>query len=228
MDGKGLAILILLFLIAMMVFYPQRSGYAPTGSDPVGSDVVTTSVSGSGPMVMQGGSGGTITQGGLADAPGGMYASVSDPAPFEIGGSGVRTVDMPVYDNTNVGLIPSEVVTTEDFGQFSQTPSCLARTTWTHAARLVTQRPSVATCATPTATSAPSHSTPATRSASLTSAPSHQTRCAPSLRLRTAMRSKRNNLTLSILFLGSLNLLFEVSNSFYELSSLQDIFFEFM
>lgn len=120
MDGKGLAILILLFLIAMMVFYPQRSGYAPTGSDPVGSDVVTTSsVSGSGPMVMQGGSGGTITQGGLADAPGGMYASVGDPAPFEIGGSGVRTVDMPVYDNTNVGLIPKEVVTTEDFGQFS-------------------------------------------------------------------------------------------------------------
>jgi hypothetical protein len=119
MDGKGLAILILLFLIAMMVFYPQRSGYAPTGSDPVGTDVVTTSGTGSGPMVMQGGSGGLISQGGLADAAGGTYSSVDEPAPFDMGGSGVRTVDMPVYDNTNVGLIPKEVVTTEDFGQFS-------------------------------------------------------------------------------------------------------------
>jgi hypothetical protein len=119
MDGKGLAILILLFLIAMMVFYPQRSGYAPTGSDPVGSMVTETSISGSGPVITQGGSGGVITQGGMADAAGGMFASIDEPAPFEMGGSGVRTVDMPVYDNTNVGLIPKEVVTTEDFGQFS-------------------------------------------------------------------------------------------------------------
>ena len=121
MDGKGLAILILLFLIAMMVFYPQkRSGYTPTGDDPVGSIVAPTSVSGSGPMVNQGGAGGMATQGGLADTPGGSYASIDEPAPFDVGsGSGVRTVDMPVYDNTNVGLIPKEVVTTEDFGQFS-------------------------------------------------------------------------------------------------------------
>lgn len=120
MDGKGLAILILLFLIAMMIFYPQRSGYTSSGSDPVGSDVVTTSVNGAGPMISQGGAGGLISQGGLSDAPGGVYASVDEPAPFAVGsGAGVRTVDMPVYDNTNVGLIPKEVVTTEDFGQFS-------------------------------------------------------------------------------------------------------------
>jgi hypothetical protein len=109
MDGKGLAILILLFLIAMMVFYPQRSGYAPSGGDPVGDDVKTST--GSGPM---------ISQGGSVDRPGGTYSSVEEPAPFAVGsGAGVRTVDMPVYDNTNVGLIPKEVVTTEDFGQFS-------------------------------------------------------------------------------------------------------------
>ena len=120
MDGKGLAILILLFLIAMMVFYPQkRSDYVPTGDDPVGAAPMETSGSSAGPMVNQGGSGGLISQGGLADAAGAMYASVDSPAPFEGMGSGLRTVDMPVYDNTNVGLIPKEVVTTEDFGQFS-------------------------------------------------------------------------------------------------------------
>jgi hypothetical protein len=120
MDGKGLAILVLLFLIALMVLYPQkRSGYEPSGNDPVGASSIQTSVSGSGPMISQGGAGGVITQGGMTDAPGGMYASIDEPAPFDAGGSGVRTVDMPVYDNTNVGLIPKEVVTTEDFGQFS-------------------------------------------------------------------------------------------------------------
>jgi hypothetical protein len=120
MDGKGLAILVLLFLIALMVLYPQkRSDYEPTGSEPVGSSVLTSG-NGAGPMVNQGGVGGAITQGGLGDTPGGTYASVEEPAPFAVGsGSGVRTVDMPVYDNTNVGLIPKEVVTTEDFGQFS-------------------------------------------------------------------------------------------------------------
>jgi len=111
MDGKGLAILILLFLIAMMVFYPQRSGYTPTGDDPVGITPNETNVASDGARVMQGG--------GHISAPGGTFTSVDDPAPFDMGGSGVRTVDMPVYDNTNVGLIPKEVVTTEDFGQFS-------------------------------------------------------------------------------------------------------------
>jgi hypothetical protein len=120
MDGKGLAILILLFLIAMMVFYPQRSGYIPTGGDPVGSNFGQTSGAAAGPMISQGGAGGIAVQGGLEDRPGGMFASVDEPAPFAIGsGDAVRTVDMPVYDNTNVGLIPKEVVTTEDFGQFS-------------------------------------------------------------------------------------------------------------
>jgi hypothetical protein len=119
MDGKGLAILILLFLIALMVLYPQkRSDYMPSEGEPMGAPVTTSSVSGSGPMINQGGSGGVISQGSLADSPGGMMASVDDPAPFSSEG-GIRTVDMPVYDNTNVGLIPKEVVTTEDFGQFS-------------------------------------------------------------------------------------------------------------
>ena len=116
MDGKGLAILILLFLIAMMVFYPQkRSDYVPSGDDPMGSAI--NPMLSEGPKIMQGGAGMGVH--GSGDTPGGMYASVDEPAPFDIGGSGVRTIDMPVYDNTNVGLIPKEVVTTEDFGQFS-------------------------------------------------------------------------------------------------------------
>ena len=116
MDGKGLAILILLFLIAMMVFYPQkRSDYIPSGDDPVAATL--NSPLGEGPKIMQGGMGMGVQGGG--DTPGGTYASVEEPSPFEGMGDGMRTVDMPVYDNTNVGLIPKEVVTTEDFGQFS-------------------------------------------------------------------------------------------------------------
>ncbi|NBX49098.1 hypothetical protein EBT25_03980 [bacterium] len=111
MDGKGLAILVLLFLIALMVFYPQkRSDYTPSGDDPVGA-TPTDNKSAGDAKIMQGG--------GHISAPGGTFTSVDEPAPFDMGGSGVRTVDMPVYDNTNVGLIPKEVVTTEDFGQFS-------------------------------------------------------------------------------------------------------------
>jgi hypothetical protein len=116
MDGKGLAILVLLFLIAMMVFYPQkRSDYIPSGSDPVGAAI--NPVASEGPKIMQGGAG--MGAQGSGETPGGTFQSVDEPAPFDMGGSGVRTVDMPVYDNTNVGLIPKEVVTTEDFGQFS-------------------------------------------------------------------------------------------------------------
>jgi hypothetical protein len=112
MDGKGLAILVLLFLIALMVLYPQkRSGYEPSDSEPVGASPVDNKPASDGPRIMQGG--------GHISAPGGTFSSVDEPAPFEMGGSGVGTVDMPVYDNTNVGLIPKEVVTTEDFGQFS-------------------------------------------------------------------------------------------------------------
>ena len=96
----------------MMVFYPQkRSGYIPSGDDPVGAAPVDNKPASDGPRIMQGG--------GHISAPGGTFTSVDEPAPFDMGGSGVRTVDMPVYDNTNVGLIPKEVVTTEDFGQFS-------------------------------------------------------------------------------------------------------------
>ena len=116
MDGKGLAILVLLFLIALMVLYPQkRSGYEPAGMDPVGSPINGNLSEGT--KITQGGGGMGVQ--GSGDTPGGTFASVDEPAPFEMGGSGVRTVDMPVYDNTNVGLIPKEVVTTEDFGQFS-------------------------------------------------------------------------------------------------------------
>ena len=112
MDGKGLAILILLFLIAMMVFYPQRSGYTPTGDDPAGASPDDGKPASDAPRIMQ--------CGGHISAPGGTFNSIDEPAPFEVGsGAVMRTVDMPVYDNTNVGLIPKEVVTTEDFGQFS-------------------------------------------------------------------------------------------------------------
>jgi hypothetical protein len=119
MDGKGLAILVLLFLIALLVFYPQkRSGYVPSGDDPTGISTNGVDVISSGPRIAQTGSG-KIQQGGMESTPGASYSGIDDPAPFEgIGGLG-RTVDMPVYDNTNVGLIPKEVVTTEDFGQFS-------------------------------------------------------------------------------------------------------------
>ena len=116
MDGKGLAILVLLFLIALMVFYPQKSGYAPT--DVSGIDTTKALKNSSGPMVTQGGSGGMAVQGGIADSPGAFYGSVDEPAPFA-GGDATPTVDIPVYDSTNVGLIPKEVVTTEDFAQFS-------------------------------------------------------------------------------------------------------------
>ena len=114
MDGKGLAILVLLFLIALMVFYPQKSGYAPTDVEAAPTSIKL----GAGPMINQGGSGGMAVQGGIADGPGGFYASVDEPAPFA-GGESTPTVDIPVYDSTNVGLIPKEVVTTEDFAQFS-------------------------------------------------------------------------------------------------------------
>jgi len=123
MDGKGLAILVLLFLIALMVFYPQnrRSGYVPTEGEPVGSSSGSTGDNSStgGPMINQGGSSTIISQGG-ADQPGGFYSTNDAPSPFDSGDmNGGRTVDMPVYDNTNVGIIPKEVVTTEDFAQFS-------------------------------------------------------------------------------------------------------------
>jgi len=119
MDGKGLAILVLLFLIAMMVFYPQgRSGYTPTGDDPVpgNTDIITNS--GTGVKIQQGGVGRGY-QSPTQDVPGGMFSDVDTPGPFDGNDYGTPTVDMPVYDSSNVGLIPKEVVTTEDFGQFS-------------------------------------------------------------------------------------------------------------
>jgi len=122
MDGKGLAILVLLFLIALMVFYPQtgRSGYTPTGDDPVpGNTAMLDPIMSTGAKIMQGGNGMGF-QSGLQYIPGGSYEDIDTPAPFMTGESGPgKTVDMPIYDSTNVGMIPKEVVTTEDFGQFS-------------------------------------------------------------------------------------------------------------
>lgn len=119
MDGKGLAILVLLFLIAMMVLYPRKmSGYTPTGDDPVPGNSAIIGELGSGPKISQAGIGRGGYQTSVPDLPGGLFEDVDNPAPFMSTG-GLQTVDMPVYDNTNVGLIPKEVVTTEDFGQFS-------------------------------------------------------------------------------------------------------------
>ena len=121
MDGKGLAILVLLFLIALMVFYPQnmRSGYIPTGDDPVPGNISILSENEEGGKTQQRGVG-LGYQSGLQKVPGGLFEDVDTPSPFMSSGSGPgATVDVPIYDNTNVGMIPKEVVTTEDFGQFS-------------------------------------------------------------------------------------------------------------
>jgi len=106
MDGKGLAILVLLFLITMMLFAPQRSGFesAPMGAV-LGSDK-------SGPMIAQGGEGATIQE----DGEGGTGFAPFDSAMGAIMG-GFKIGQTPT--DPNVGLIPKEVVTTEDFGQFS-------------------------------------------------------------------------------------------------------------
>lgn len=108
MDGKGLAILLLLALIAFMLLMPQRSGFEAA---PASQALAPTS----GPMISQGGS--------INDGPSGLMpgSAVSDGmfASFLGGGSGggFKIGQMPT--DPNVGLIPKEVVTTEDFGQFS-------------------------------------------------------------------------------------------------------------
>jgi len=101
MDGKGLAILVLLFLITMMLFAPQSSGFvaSPEGASPVAESKGVT-----------GGMVGDI-QGSETD--GGMFA------PFAAMASGVGFKIGQTPTDPNVGLIPKEVVTTEDFGQFS-------------------------------------------------------------------------------------------------------------
>jgi len=116
MDGKGLAILVLLFLIVLLLFSPQRSGYE---TSPLDSSSVFQSKSGG--MIDQGGrTGPMISQGGEDSSP---FAS-------DIGGSPLAAFDSSadtggsfkigqVPTDPNVGLIPKEVVTTEDFGQFS-------------------------------------------------------------------------------------------------------------
>jgi hypothetical protein len=106
MDGKGLAILVLLFLITMMLFAPQRSGFE---SAPMGTVVGAEK---SGPMITQGGDVAAVQSGD---------EGATGFAPFDaVMGSimgGFKIGQTPT--DPNVGLIPKEVVTTEDFGQFS-------------------------------------------------------------------------------------------------------------
>lgn len=110
MDGKGLAILVLLFLITLMLFAPQRSGFE---SAPMGSNVPVDLASG--PMIHQGGDAAILQ--GASDAGEGTLPF----APFEAAmgamSGGFKIGQTPT--DPNVGLIPKEVVTTEDFGQFS-------------------------------------------------------------------------------------------------------------
>jgi len=108
MDGKGLAILVLLFLITLMLFAPQRSGFesAPMGTV-VGNDKA-------GPMITQGGDAATIQ--GASDGESSVGFAPFDAAMDAITG-GFKIGQTPT--DPNVGLIPKEVVTTEDFGQFS-------------------------------------------------------------------------------------------------------------
>ena len=109
MDGKGLAILVLLFLITLMLFMPQRSGFT---NDPEGANVPVDLATG--PMIHQAGD--TALVQGAADGTDGTLPY----APFMSDGtssSGFKIGQTP--SEPNVGLIPKEVVTTEDFGQFS-------------------------------------------------------------------------------------------------------------
>jgi hypothetical protein len=115
MDGKGLAILVLLFLIVLLLFSPQRSGYE-TG--PTGESIIENKTGG---MIDQGGrTGPMIDQGGEHSSPfaadiGGSALAAFDSS--ESSGGSFKIGQTPT--DPNVGLIPKEVVTTEDFGQFS-------------------------------------------------------------------------------------------------------------
>jgi hypothetical protein len=102
MDGKGLAILVLLFLITLMLFAPQSSGFV---NSPEGVSAVTDTKG------VAGGMPGDIQGSEVGD--GGMFA------PFAAMASGVGFKIGQTPTDPNVGLIPKEVVTTEDFGQFS-------------------------------------------------------------------------------------------------------------
>ena len=112
MDGKGLAVLVLLFLIALMLFMPQRSSFT---SEPVGVPGVNLPASSSGANARQGADGAMSVQSPESTELAGMRMPA---APFDGSVGGSFKIDQ-VPTDTNVGLIPKEVVTTEDFGQFS-------------------------------------------------------------------------------------------------------------
>ena len=109
MDGKGLAILILLALIAMMLLMPQRSGFEAA---PVGEAAAKSS----GPMINQGGVQ-NDSPSALMPSGDGLLAPFSSAGEGMFSGGGFKIGQ--VQSDPNVGLIPKEVVTTEDFGQFS-------------------------------------------------------------------------------------------------------------
>jgi hypothetical protein len=116
MDGKGLAILVLLFLIVLLLFSPQRSGYE---ASPVSGEPIIQNKTGG--MIDQGGrTGPMIEQGGESSSPFAADIGGSPLAAFsseETSGGSFKIGQVPT--DPNVGLIPKEVVTTEDFGQFS-------------------------------------------------------------------------------------------------------------
>ncbi len=106
MDGKGLAILVLLFLITLMLFMPQRSPFM----EAPGVQAENVPVDKTGPKIIQGGD---------ADLQAAEGSSVFAPFSSALENIGGSFKVGQVQTDPNVGLIPKEVVTTEDFGQFS-------------------------------------------------------------------------------------------------------------
>jgi hypothetical protein len=89
MDRKGLAIMVLAAVILILLVAPQKSGFAQPGSAVSGMSLSTTKYA----AANSGRSAGELPQG---------------EGPYLAGG-----------DLSSAGLIPREVVQTEDFGQFS-------------------------------------------------------------------------------------------------------------
>lgn len=111
MDGKGLAILVLLFLITLMLFMPQNSGYTTTpGGASIADESLAAVDNSSKTLTPQ-----DVDTEGVAGTFKSVMAPFTDALENLSGGFKVGQVQT----DPNVGLIPKEVVTTEDFGQFS-------------------------------------------------------------------------------------------------------------